>query len=138
MDPGDGIGAGFEASANVELQHHGGFRLPGENLNRPGAVDDSELGLVVVIADLEASGLELFCSGVQEIGDGGPAIWLGLGIGIGHDDVLASENQVQVAGALDVLRIEIGLFVVRRETARMPRSSSKCRICLVWLSERSK
>src|SRR6266702_984327 len=47
-NPGDRVGAGLEACADVELKHDRRLRLLGENFHRTDTVNRGELGLMIV------------------------------------------------------------------------------------------
>src|SRR5216684_8379038 len=72
---------------------------------------------MVVIAGLQTRSFQPLGSKVQTVGDRHPAASFRCWLRAGHDHVLASQNQIQIAGAIDFVRAEKLAFVVRRITA---------------------
>src|SRR5215470_11202063 len=116
-DPGNRIGARCDTCAHIELQYDRRIGVFREVLRWILAVDLAEFGFVIVIAHFQSSGLEFFGGGVEGIGDRLPAIGTGVGLGAGHDDVLAAECEIEVLRAVDLVWVEIVEVVVRREAA---------------------
>src|ERR1035438_1565385 len=112
-DPCDRVGTGLQASSHVLLQHHRGLRVLGDNLDRTRTGCAGKFGLMVVVSGLETGGLQRFGGEVQFVGNGLPAIGAGLRIGPSQDDVLGAENQIEVASAVDVFRVEVIRVIVR-------------------------
>ena len=73
-NPGDGIGAGVQARAYVQLQHDGRLRVFGNDLHRARAVNCFPLRLVVVISRLQSGRFEHGGGGIQHVGDRFPAV----------------------------------------------------------------
>ena len=68
------VGAGFEAGADIELQHDRRLRILRQYFNRSLALDRSELTLVVVIPGLQSRWFKLIGGGVQRVGDFFPSV----------------------------------------------------------------
>src|SRR5215467_13433327 len=119
LDPGDWIGADFQAGADVELQHDGRFGVFGKYVHRPSAAVRERLpfGLMIVVADTEALGRKLVGSGVQRVCDLLPGVCGGSFVRAGHDHVLATEDEVEFAGVADLLRRKETAVIVGREAA---------------------
>src|SRR5208283_2247679 len=95
-NPRHRVGAGFDAGADVELEHYVGGRIGGDDLDGALALDGSEFQLMVVIAGGHAERLQFGGGFGQLRGDGLPAIEaVGLA-GAGPDDVLRAENLIEL------------------------------------------
>jgi hypothetical protein len=70
--------------------------------------------VVVVVGGLEPGELDLFGGRVQFLSDGFPALKPRLRLRAGHDHIFAAEDQVHVAGAIDILGAEILLVIMCR------------------------
>src|SRR5438309_1000227 len=116
-NPGYWIGAGLQASAHIQLQHDGRFRIFRQDFHRALAVNRRELQPVIVISGFQSGSFQLIGSGIQRIGHRLPAIQAGLRFRRSHDYVFAAQNQVEVARFADFLRTEIRTVVVRREAS---------------------
>src|SRR5215467_1086701 len=102
-NPGDGVGAGLEARANVELQHDGRLGVLREDFHGAATVNGRELRLVIVIAGVQAGFFELLVGRIERVGDGFPPFETGwLRMAGGYYDVFAPEDQVSIASLGDV------------------------------------
>src|SRR2546427_684027 len=115
-NPGDRVGAGLEACADVELKHDRRLRILSENFDRAHAIKPCELRLMIVIARFESGWFQLLSNGVQFIGEGLPAIGARFRVCAGHNHVLAAQDQVPIAGTMNVLQAEVWLIIVGGET----------------------
>src|SRR6266700_877088 len=72
---------------------------------------------MIVVSRLEAGGLQRVGGGIQRVRNCFPAIDPCLGVGPRQNNILAAQNQIQVAHAIDILRQEVVGVVVGGVTA---------------------
>src|SRR5208282_324897 len=113
-NPRHRIRSRLHARSHVQLQHDGRLCVLSQNLHGTLAADGPPLGVVVVISDPESGGLELLGSGIQFASERLPRVEIGLRVTPCLHDVLAAQNQIQVARALNLARTEEIFVIVRR------------------------
>src|SRR5262249_35817469 len=85
------VGACLNAGAHIKLQHDRRLSIFGEDFYWTCAGNRGELGLMVVVADLQPRRSELLGCGVESISQPFPGIGSSLQVGACHDEVLATQ-----------------------------------------------
>jgi hypothetical protein len=105
FDEGERIGAGGEASGDVELKGDFLRRIGREDIDGARAVHGTKIDIPIVITAAEAGLLEFGHGFRQHVGRAPPAIEVLLRTGVGHDDVTAAQNVIEFD---DVRKVLVG------------------------------
>jgi len=94
VDPRDRIRSGFDAGANIKLQHHCWLCVLRENVHRPRADFSAEFRLMIVIARFQSCRFEFVRCCIQNIRDGFPRIGRRAFVRTRHHGIFTAKNFV--------------------------------------------